>query len=49
MDTIQSINNNELHLNPLLGSDSFTDVINHIVVMDTELGNYNNNALDQLV
>ena len=30
-DTIQSINNNELYLNPLLGSDSFTDVINHIL------------------
>lgn len=44
MDIIQSINNNnELHPNPLLGSDSFTNVINIIVVMDTELGNYNNN------
>ena len=45
-DTIYSVINNELHLNMLLRSDSFINVINHIVVMDNEFGNYNNNYLD---
>ena len=40
-DTIKSVKTDKVNLNPLLGSDSYTNVINYIEVMDNELGEYN--------
>ena len=45
-DTIQSVRTGEHVLDPLLGSDSYTNVINRIEVMDNELGEFNNGDLD---
>ena len=45
-DSIQSVKTNDTNLNPLLGSDSYTNVINCIEVMDNELGENNNGELD---
>ena len=46
MDTIQLVKTDECDLNPLLESDSYTDVINSIEVIDTELGEFNKGDLD---
>ena len=45
-DTIQSVQTHEYVLDPLLRSDSYTNVINCIEVMDNELGEFNNEDLD---
>ena len=45
-DTIQLVQTDEHVLDPLLGSDSYTNVINCIEVMDNELGEFNNGDLD---
>ena len=45
-DSIQSVQTNVDNLNPLLGSDSYTNVINRIEEMDNELGEFNNGDID---
>ena len=45
-DTIQLVKTDDNDLNPLLGSDSYINVINRIEVMDNELGEFNNGDLD---
>ena len=47
-DTIQSVHigKDEHVLDPILGSDSYTNVINRIEVMNNELGEFNNGDLD---
>ena len=45
-DSIQSVKTNDNNLNPLLGSDSCTNVINRIEVMDDLLREFNNGDLD---
>ena len=44
-NTIQLLTDNN-DQNPLLGSDSYTNVINFIEVMDNELGEFNNGDLN---
>ena len=46
MDSILSVQTNIDNLNPLLGSDSYTNVINRIEEMDNELGEFNNGDID---
>ena len=45
-DIIQLVKTDAIDHNPLLGSDSYTNIINYIEVMDNELEEFNNGDLD---